>query len=143
VATLLTNLTSESQPGQWTTSEDGAFRELISRITSAPTLLLPDPAKPYVLHTDASGNAAGAVLQQLGPTGVLQPVAFMSKRHSDAEANYATHELETLAIIRALGTWRHLLMGTHFVVFTDHRALEYLRTQPTRSFVPSAPGVTC
>ena len=50
-----------------------------------------------------------------------------------AKVNYATHERELLAIIHALRTWRHYLLGNHFIVVTDHNSLKYLQTQPTLS----------
>lgn len=47
-----------------------------------------------------------------------------------AETRYAVHEQELLAIIIALKAWKHYLHGAQFVVQTDHKSLEYLRTQP-------------
>ena len=49
------------------------------------------------------------------------------------ELNYATHERELLALIHSLCTWRHYLLGNHFIVVTDHNSLKYLQTQPTLS----------
>ena len=59
------------------------------------------------------------------------PVAYESRKMNAAEVNYATHERELLAVIHALRTWRHYLLGTHFIVVTDHNSLKYLQTQPT------------
>ena len=47
-----------------------------------------------------------------------------------AERNYPTHDLELAAVIHALVTWRHLLLGRKVDVFTDHKSLKYLFTQP-------------
>jgi hypothetical protein len=41
-----------------------------------------------------------------------------------AQRNYPTHELELLAIVRALKKFRSDLLGTHFTICTDHRTLE-------------------
>ena len=30
-------------------------------------------------------------------------------------------------------SWRHYLLGNHFIVVTDHNSLKYLQTQPTLS----------
>ena len=46
-----------------------------------------------------------------------------------AERNYPIHEKELLAIIRALKKWCSNLLGTHFLVYTDHRTLENFNTQ--------------
>ena len=44
-------------------------------------------------------------------------------------------EQELLAVIQALGTWRHYLMGAKFrvTVKTDHKSLQYFKTQPQLS----------
>ena len=46
-----------------------------------------------------------------------------------AEKNYPVHEKELLAIIRALRKWRSDLLGTHFVVYTNHCTLKNFDTQ--------------
>ena len=61
------------------------------------------------------------------------PIAYESRKLNAAEGNYATHEKELLAVIHALRTWRHYLLGNHFIVVTDHNSLKYLHTQPTLS----------
>ena len=132
LATPLSDLTKNDVKFEWTPRQSTAFVALKAAIASGPVLILPDPARPYVIHTDASGFATGAVLSQDHGAG-LQPIAFMSKKMLDAERNYPTHEQELLAIIHALGTWRHYLVGTKFTVFTDHRSLQYFKTQPQLS----------
>ena len=73
----------------------------------------PTPKLPFVVHTDASGFATGAVLQQDQGKG-LQPIAFLSKKMLPAETRYPVHEQELLAIIHALESWRHYLSGRKF-----------------------------
>ena len=50
-----------------------------------------------------------------------------------AERNYPVHEQEELAIVKALKEWRHYLHGQPFKVYTDHRSLTHLFTQPSLS----------
>ena len=88
------------------------------------------------MHTDASGFAVGAVLQQDQGKG-LQPIAFLSKKMIDAETRYPVHEQELLAIIQALTAWRHYLHGSKFVVRTDHKSLQLL---PDSADAVRAPG---
>ena len=45
------------------------------------------------------------------------------------ELNYATHDLELAAVVHALKTWRHFLIGNHCEVYTDHKSLKYIFTQ--------------
>jgi RNase H-like domain found in reverse transcriptase len=96
---------------------------------TAPVLMIPDPRKAFVLTTDASGFAIGAVLQQEDAQGRLRPVAFESRKLNPAEQRYATHERETLAVIIALRQWRCYLLGKQVQVFTDHMSLKYLMIQ--------------
>ena len=96
-----------------------------------PVLIHPDHTLPFVVTTDASGYAVGAVLSQDQGNG-QQPVAFYSHKMAKAERNYPVHEQELLAIILALEEWRCYLHGsTHPVnIITDHQSLKYLNSQP-------------
>lgn len=49
---------------QWNEQAQQAFTDLKKKITSNPTLCLPDFGQPFVLETDASAIAIGAVLSQ-------------------------------------------------------------------------------
>lgn len=132
VATPLTDLTKDGAKFDWGPAQRSAFEQLKAAAAAEPVLILPDPNLPYVVHTDASGFATGAVLQQDQGKG-LQPIAYMSRKMLDAETRYPVHEQEMLAIIHALLLWRHYLMGRKFVVMTDHRSLQYFKTQPQLS----------
>jgi hypothetical protein len=48
------------------------------------------------------------------------------RRH---EENYATHDLELLAIVYALKVWRHYLVGQKFELKMDHCGLQHIFTQ--------------
>src|SRR6266516_4057482 len=62
--------------------------------------------------------------------GKWHPVAFLSKSLDSVQWNYEIYDKEMLAIIRALGEWRHFLEGAHykFEIWTDHKNLEYFMT---------------
>jgi len=132
LAAPLSELTKDNVKFEWGHQQESAFRSLKSSIATGPVLILPDPNLPFVVHTDASGFAVGAVLQQDQGQG-LQPIAYLSKKMLDAETRYPTHEQELLAVITALGVWRHYLHGSKFTVRTDHKSLEYFKTQPMLS----------
>jgi len=101
---------------------------------SAPVLIHYDPYRPTKLETDASDGVVAGVLSQLDVDGDRQwhPVAYFSKTMAPAECNYAIHDKELLAIIRALEEWRPELEGLQqedpFDILTDHWALEYFMT---------------
>ena len=115
----------------WLEPQQEAFQKTKDLLREATPLALPDPSLPYdvyayEVHTDASGWATGAVLQQNG-----RPVAYLSQKLSEPETRYHTTDRELLAVMRALRAWRCYLQGPKFRVYTDHHPLIHLKTQPT------------
>ena len=87
-------------------------------------LVLPDLTKPFEVQCDAYGHSVGAVLLQEG-----HAIAYESRRLNDHEKNLGIYEKELLATMYALGTWKHYLLGTPFILCTDHQSLKYFLTQ--------------
>ena len=56
-------------------------------------------------------------------------VSYASRQLRPHELNYATHDLELAAVVHALNTWRHYLIGNRCDVYTDHKSLKYIFTQ--------------
>ena len=124
IATPLTQLTKKNRPFIWDVHCEQAFAKLKELLTSAPVLVIPDSLRPFTVYTDACGTGLGAVLMQSG-----RVVAYASKQLKPHEKNYPTHDLELAAIVFALKTWRHYLLGERFELFTDHKSLKYLFSQ--------------
>ena len=124
----LSDLTKKSAPNRvkWSAETDKAFNVLKKQLCSSPVLKSPDFQKEFILQTDASDRGLGAVLSQYDDTGEEHPVAFYSRKLSSREGKYAAVEKECLAIKAATHAFRVYLLGRHFVVQTDHRALEWL-----------------
>lgn len=80
----------------------------------------------YTVDTDASATQVGCVLLQEQPEGGLKPVGYWSRPLSQAEWNYSTTERECLAVVWALFLLRPYLLGTRFMVRTDHSALKWM-----------------
>ena len=107
---------------------------------SAPCLSHPQFDLPFILETDASNFAVGAVLSQPSSMDKLEdllPVGFFSRKMSPSERNYDVHDKELLAIICALDHWSHYFLGAphelKIKIFTDHRNLVYFRSRQTLS----------
>jgi len=97
-----------------------------------PILAYPDPAKEYILDTDASDHSVGAVLSQVqGGSEVV--VAYYSKTLAAAEKNYCTTRKELLAVVKAVKHFRPYLYGRTFCLRTDHASLIWLceRVEPS------------
>jgi hypothetical protein len=133
IAAPLTDLLGP-QPWQWSSRENQAFEGLKAALTNAPVLAFPDSTKPFVVGTDASDFAIGAVLQQDHGKG-LQPIAFLSRKLTPHQVKYPVHEKELFAIIEALRVRRHHLQGAAFTVkvLTAHVTLKYFTTKPKLS----------
>ncbi|CUA73551.1 Transposon Tf2-11 polyprotein [Rhizoctonia solani] len=117
----------------WGEREQMSMKQVKDLICNEPVLAHANPDKPFVLETDASGIAMGAILSQKQEDGRLHPIAFMSKSFQGAEKNYNTHNKELLVIICALKEWRIFLEGCkHRIhVISDHRNLEYWKMSRT------------
>jgi hypothetical protein len=46
------------------------------------------------------------------------------------EEHYPTHNPEWEAMVMALRTWRHYLLGNMIHIYMDHKSLKYILTQP-------------
>ena len=71
-------------------------------MATAPMLRRPDFEKQFVVTTDASDVAVGAILEQNFGSG-LQPNAFASRNLNATEIRYSAYEREMLDIVCALG----------------------------------------
>ena len=110
---------------KWTNDCQIAFEKLKEVLTQAPILVLPDPAKPYILDTDASDMGCGAVLSQLRDE-IERVIAYFSKSFSKEEKNYCVTRREMLAIVKAVKNFHPYLYGQKVTVRTDHSSLTWL-----------------
>ena len=134
IAAPISNLLKKKAPFVWGNEEQTAFDTLKRVITEGPILRLPDPDLSFVVTTDASDKAVGAVLTQRSQdTNFDHPVAFHSRKMKPSEMNYAPWAKELLAIVDALKVWRQYLDGQRFTIVTDHQALVHFNTQPKMS----------
>ncbi|GBG59204.1 hypothetical protein CBR_g32220 [Chara braunii] len=67
---LTSTLLWKNPPWAWTPLHEDAFRALKKAVTCAPVLHLPDFDHPFILTTDASDFAVGAVLSQVFPSSL-------------------------------------------------------------------------
>lgn len=104
-----------------------AFNTLKAILSTDQILTYPQFDHPFILTTDASGFALGAVLSQI-QDNVEKPIAFASRTLSDTESRYATNEKEALAIIWAVNKFKPYLYGQKFTLITDHKPLTFIKT---------------
>ena len=104
-----------------------AFETIKQVIASDQVLAFPNFELPFILTTDASDFALGAVLSQV-QDGVERPIAFGSRSLEDHETRYATNEKEALAIIWAVNKYKPYLYGNKFTLVTDHKPLTFIKS---------------
>lgn len=102
-----------------------AFEACKRILTNSPLLQHPDFSKPFILTTDASNFALGAVLSQ-GTVGSDKPIAYASRTLNESEKNYSTIMKELLSLTWATQYFRPYLFGRRFIIYTDHRPLKWL-----------------
>lgn len=118
----LTQLLKKGQLFCWSDERQRAFENLRDMLCREPILQFPDFTKPFIVTTDASFYALGAVLSQ-GEIGKDLPIAYASKLLKGAELNYSFIEKELFAIVFAVKHYRPYLFGRKFYLVTDHRPL--------------------
>ncbi|KAG0435558.1 Retrovirus-related Pol polyprotein from transposon 17.6 [Dictyocoela muelleri] len=101
-----------------------SINNIKTEISNSLPLKFPDFHKPFILYTDASNFALGAVITQ-EYDGVDNPIFFYSRKFTQPEINYTTTEKECLAIVSAIKNWRHYL-SNKFYLKTDHQSLVWL-----------------
>lgn len=126
IASPLTNLTKKNQKFVWTEKCQSAFERLKEALVSAPVLAYPTREGKFVLDTDASATAIGAVLSQI-QDGEEKVIAYASCALSSSRKHYCTTYRELYAVVRFVKYFSHYLWGRPFLVRSDHSSLKWLK----------------
>ncbi len=116
-----------TKKGEITLSDEHleAFNTLKQAVTSAGCLSFPTPDGLFILDTDASSLALGAVLSQV-QDGVVKPICYASNTLLKTQRNYCTTRKELLSVVKFCRQFRHYLLGRRFLLRTDHNSLVWL-----------------
>lgn len=127
LAAPLNQLSRKGVEFKWTETCQKSFETLKSALLRPPILQFPnfEPENQFILKTDASNFALGAVLSN----GDDRPVAFASRQLTKAERNWPVMHRELLAICWGLKKFRPYVYGRKIQIFTDHRPLIFLFSQ--------------
>ena len=128
IAKPLHELTKKHQRFYWNENCRLSFEDLKNRLIGAPILSHPNGDRPFLLATDASNNSIEAVLSNLD-NNTENPFAFASRVLTRTEVNYSTTKRKKLAVVQAVKWFRSYLLGTTFMLRTDHESLQWLFRQ--------------
>ncbi|KAK3911416.1 Transposon Tf2-6 polyprotein [Frankliniella fusca] len=124
----LTDLLCEKTPFVWSDECQHAFDTLKTALTTAPVLGAADPSKGvFSVHCDASAKAVACILsqEQDGRPVVLH---YHSKKMPRLKRALCATHAELYALVEATRVFRLYLLGRPFVFYTDHSALQWLRS---------------
>ena len=114
----------KGQTIMWTPECQSAFLAAKSALVTTTLLHYPHSNAKTSITVDASDRAVGGHLEQL-LSGIWCPVAFFSRKLSNAERKYSAFDLKLLAIFLAVKHFRHHIEGHQFTIFTDHKPLTF------------------
>jgi hypothetical protein len=137
--TDLTKKTFNWNESTWKHDYRKEYVDFIKGLQGACELFYPDYNLDWTLRTDASELGVGAVLLQRkileDNKEVLQPVAFVAKKFSDAAKKWSTIEQEAYGIFYAVRTLAYYLIGREFIVETDHNNLLWMEASEVPKIV--------
>jgi hypothetical protein len=110
VAKPPTMLTRKDQEFTWGPKQQEAFETVKEKLCTTPVLAYPNFKLPFILTTDASKTAIGAILSQV-QNGVNRPIGYASRQKNKAEQSYSASESEMLALVWATKRFRCYLLG--------------------------------
>lgn len=90
-------------------------------MTHPPVLAFLDFTQEFIIKCDVSGSGDGAVLMQGN-----RPIVFLNQALKSSNLSLSIYEKELLALVVAVKKWRSYLIGSTFVIRTDHYILKYM-----------------
>lgn len=110
---------------EWNIQQTAAFQMLKETLMKGPILCPINEKYKVRVATDASTLAVGAVLELVDDESkTVGVVAYLSKVLVHYQLNWPIRDKEFYAIVHALKTWKHCLVGKNFELCTDHKSLE-------------------
>ena len=119
----LTELLGKYMPNKikWGPSQQRAFDELKTALTSRPVLRPPQMGKEMILMADSSKTTVSAILMQSGdsPNEPNRVIAYASRKLQKAELNYSTIERELLSLVFGLVKFRYYVQSRPCLLYTS------------------------
>lgn len=120
---ILNDLLHKDTKWNWSKQHSQAVKVIKTALTSPETLTHYDQDLLLNLACDASSVGVSCVIFHTYPEGKERPIAYASRKLSQAEKNYAQIQKEALAITYGVQKFRQYLIGCKFCLITDHKQL--------------------
>lgn len=130
----LTRLCRKGVKFVWEEEQERAFAACKEALLGEKVLRLPDFRRRFVIYTDASDEALGAILSQEDDSGKEYVVQYASRTLTSAERKYSISEKECLGIVYAVEHFQYYVRGTRFKLITDHQALAFLQGKDFKNY---------
>ncbi len=127
----LSSLLKKEAKFVFTDDMESIVRGLLADLAAPPVLVYPDwdavadGSRPFLLYCDASIDGFGGTLEQKQPDGSIRPIVYISRATLVSERHWTPLDLEGGSVIWCVKRLRGYLWGTHFHIYTDHKALEH------------------
>jgi hypothetical protein len=126
IAKPLFDLTKKDKVFKWDDLCEISFQGLKTRLITTPVLAYPQAeGSEFILDTDASAYAIGAVLSQV-QDGKERVIDYGSRCLDKPERNYCVTRREMLAVVYFTKYFKHYLLGRVFKLRTGHGSLTWL-----------------
>ena len=109
----------------WDNAADNAYSTLKRELTDVPVILAyPNWKKEFLLQTDASSIAVGALRSQRDEEGHIKPISYFSSGLTPAQTNYSAGELECWTLIASSRKFQKIFTGSPWRgILSDHNPL--------------------
>lgn len=112
IARLLNELLREDEVWEWSAKCKEAFEKLRETLMTEPILAMPEPDRPFLVHTDFSHHALGAILEQRKADNKCHTISYASRNCTNVEAKLEPTDGEILALVFAVTKFHTYLAGT-------------------------------
>lgn len=128
----LRKLTQQAVRFYWSVEQQKAFDEIKNTLCKTMNLGCFNVNHATSLIVDASPVALGAILTQTNEMGEHRVISYASKSLTETEARYCQTEKEALAMVWGTERFQMYLLGKHFDLITDCKALQFLFTSRSK-----------
>ena len=132
---LLRDLTKNSVKFEWTNDCERSFNALKRALSENAYSAYFDEQKEILVYCDASPVGVFSILLQ-SPTAEhnsTEVISYTSRSLSKTEQNYSQIERECLESVHACERNKLYLFVRHFTIYTDHKSLVNLLTNPNKT----------